>query len=288
MSSYTFKRPYFYEEDKHSKAEKNTKRMKINTNEDDNRQCSYPSFEELNTPRSWNQDPALPQMFSNDDGLSEEQQENTIDIATSECDEDEMSKKTAEDSTTHYSAKKSQPGNVDDIVDLTSNFENRDNTLFLYKLSNHRYVKGCMFKTRVFVHVRDNAEADGVLYSSKNGIALTVHQFNELNRLSEHLTDLVNNCMHDEFTQEKFHIGGNKHVSVSSDFEKVDLRSWWVPHNSKIAKIKKKTPSLFDYKPCYLEDDHIVHGGAKRCSECNPSAWKLEVATTQKTPVTEK
>ena len=66
-----------------------------------------------------------------------------------------------------------------EVEDLVSEFSNKDNTVFRYKLSYNRYVKGCMFKSKIFVHTLDNVVADKILNSSKNGIALNIHQFNQ-------------------------------------------------------------------------------------------------------------
>ena len=90
-----------------------------------------------------------------------------------------------------------------DVEDLVSEFTNKDNAVFLYKLSNNRYVKGCMFKSKKNIHICHYVVPDKTQYSSKNGIALIIHQFNKLLKVNTSIDELVNQCMHNEYVYTK-------------------------------------------------------------------------------------
>jgi hypothetical protein len=100
-----------------------------------------------------------------------------------------------------------------------------------------------------------------------------------------------------ESVNHKFHLGGNKLVSVTSQFKRVDIRSYWLPPDSTDLKPTRRGIGLtfeqwtklsaiyFDctrdyikeeiekFVPCYLKPDH-AGGGAMACKECNPSFYK--------------
>jgi len=88
------------------------------------------------------------------------------------------------------------------------------------------------------------------------------------------------------------HIGGAHYISVTSGYESVDLRKWFIPHDSKDGEIKPTKigvslrpdewqdlialvetinltyPSLGSAQPCYY--DHNGQNGWLDCIECHP------------------
>jgi hypothetical protein len=101
------------------------------------------------------------------------------------------------------------------------------------------------------------------------------------------------------------HLGGNKIVSVNSQFKKVDIRCYWPPPDLTILKPTRrgiglsyeewfKISSVYidctkqyiegeiqRFVPCYLKADH-ADGGALGCKECNPSFYKYFLESGQK------
>lgn len=88
------------------------------------------------------------------------------------------------------------------------------------------------------------------------------------------------------------HIGGGHYVSVTTGFQCVDLRKWYVPYGQTETKPTKKGialrlgewekmrslietinsdhPNLGTALPCYMQDDHLNQLGALACHECYP------------------
>jgi len=310
------KRPYFYVDDDNS-ADSNppsNKRMKLGEGGNTKEDFHYNSFEEIASgKKQWKSNiekkeqkkifSSAPLLKATDADIKSEKLSRDASVyiddvtdksSTTDAEEEENDGEESDDKSNEKQVDRSD----EDVEDLVSEFTNKDNTVFLYKLSNNRYVKGCMFKSKIFIHIRDYVVADKTLYSSKNGIALNIHQFNELLKVNTSIDELVNQCVHDDYVNTKFHLGNNKHVSVSSEFEKVDLRSFWLPYNTSKLKATKRGialtfpewerwgritskltinhPTLFEYIPCYLKEDHVLNDGANRCAECNPNHWKDE------------
>jgi len=88
------------------------------------------------------------------------------------------------------------------------------------------------------------------------------------------------------------HIGGGYYVSVTSGFNCVDFRKFFIPHGETevkptrkglalrlhewsemrklVEKINNAYPALGTAVPCYMQGDHANPLGALECKECCP------------------
>ena len=92
------------------------------------------------------------------------------------------------------------------------------------------------------------------------------------------------------------HHGGGWHVSVTSDFQCVDLRKFYLPFGQTIGIKPTKTgfafrlsewstfkqviqfvrrdhPDVANFVLCFLDSNHTTLDGIQSCKECNPIPW---------------
>jgi len=88
------------------------------------------------------------------------------------------------------------------------------------------------------------------------------------------------------------HYGGGWHVSVTSGFQCVDLRKFYIPFGEKTVKptktgialrltewavfkeevqaLHRDNPIVANFVPCFLSQDHTNLESIRACRECNP------------------
>lgn len=94
------------------------------------------------------------------------------------------------------------------------------------------------------------------------------------------------------------HYGGGWHASVTKGFRCVDLRKWWLPSGQTVCKptksgiairlsewptfkqavqhLHRDNPTVANFTPCFLNQDHTTQQAIAACEECNP--FRLIVA----------
>jgi hypothetical protein len=91
----------------------------------------------------------------------------------------------------------------------------------------------------------------------------------------------------------RHHLGGNKHVSLTQGYQRVDIRQFWMPEDKDEIYATKKgvsltfgefenlvrglnvidhhVPELQHVIPCCMQEYHQTQLGMLRCPECNPN-----------------
>jgi hypothetical protein len=108
----------------------------------------------------------------------------------------------------------------------------------------------------------------------------------------EEVNQWVSKVQRDEHVEMKLHLGGNLHASVSSVYERVDIRFWYVPEKQTMLRAGKPGIALtFDewfnlqtiaeelnsilkidtIDACLVDLVHQSENSAMRCPECHPS-----------------
>jgi hypothetical protein len=196
------------------------------------------------------------------------------------------------------------PENQTDKYNLT------DGTKCLLELSHLRFVKVAEWRGALFIHIRDFI-AGNKLYASMTGITLSMQQYMELCNLKSFVNDCVTRAKSGEFQDQRVHLGGNKYISVTSQYKKVDLRAFWLPVSGNNLKATRRGISLnfsewgkladiyfecvnqyiakeiAEFRPCYIQADHTPeNGGSLKCKECNPCFYKQFLNSSSPNPTT--
>ena len=135
----------------------------------------------------------------------------------------------------------------------------------------------------------------GKMYPTKMGIVLPPMRFANFMLLEEHISQRVNKRLDqphvcEEGSEWRRHVGGDVYVSISRDFDVVNLRSYWKPEGTATEAPTRKGVTIqfsawsklveamktiaLDHKelqtaePCYLQHDN--QEGHLLCWECKP------------------
>ena len=176
------------------------------------------------------------------------------------------------------------------------------NVRCLLTLAPKRFVKVCTWRGDLYVHIRDFIEGNNRLYPSVGGVSLNLQQFLELVDMKNEIDSRVHLLKNGVAVDSKFHLGALKMVSVSSKFNTVDIRSFYLPGDSSNLRATRRGISLTleqwtafsakfvdvvlsyinaevqQFVPCYKQENH----NPLICKECNAPLYRTFIATTRK------
>jgi hypothetical protein len=163
-----------------------------------------------------------------------------------------------------------------------------------FHLGRDRYVTSNTFNGVQYVHVRVHEIEGDKLIPTTVGIALTLHQWCEIVRCKNEVTQAIRESTGDYMK----HIGSGKFVTLSTfgKYRNIHIRQYWVPENSTDPKPTKKgialtvseweticevftklpeiVTELNNTRPCWAHDDHSNQQAALECTKCNPWGWE--------------
>ena len=201
-------------------------------------------------------------------------------------------------------------GELDDLIVFSDMNQNMDMStaavvvthasttpvLMSLPLGNDRYIKNGIFNESPMINVRQY-HSEG--YPTKKGLAMTLVQWVELIGCIDqidHKLEHIRSSLEPDF---KHHLGSNKYVRVSTDFNGVDLRKFWLPDGSTesvptrsgimltsrewqlfkdFAKnhVPKYVPEVETTTRCLQRADHANQLGYLECMNCNPNFVRLQ------------
>ena len=161
-----------------------------------------------------------------------------------------------------------------------------------FHLGGNRYLTVSIFKGQKYVHFREYEFSDNACFPTKKGIALPARRFASLLQKCNEINETVQQVENGISTQYKVHIGGGVFVTVNGEYQRVDVRAFFVPPGQaeekatcrgmafKLCEWKKfieVIPRLLEMDteiastlPCYLEAHHPIIVEQTGCCECAP------------------
>lgn len=158
-------------------------------------------------------------------------------------------------------------------------------TRYCHHLGKDLYLFDSTFNEATYIHVRKLAREN---IPTREGISLTLQRCNELFMSLPYLDEAVQTMEQNQETCYRRHLGGNWYVTVQSGYNRVDIRKFWYPEDSKDLRATKKgvsltfdqyrelrnglyvldtfVPELRGVMPCYSQAGH----DASDCGECTP------------------
>ena len=163
-----------------------------------------------------------------------------------------------------------------------------------YEIGCGKYVVVTSYKNEVLTHIRhfDLSMNGSKMFPTKRGIVLRPRGFANLVQLKDDITNALVTAVADVSVKMHKHIANGVYVSVSTDYAIVNLRSYFLPENSKepqptrrgicltmsewlnflsvIDLMCAEVKELKDATPSLCEDDHENQMSFYNCSYCNP------------------
>lgn len=165
--------------------------------------------------------------------------------------------------------------------------------LFKEPIGNDRFLTAGLYKDILNVHIRQyEMDDNSKLFPTRKGVAFNKSRWATFMRHLDDIDRSVDLLKANQPVSYYQHIGGRYYVTISKDIKCVNIRRYFLPHNSKkerptrsgialrlseweslvpkIRELQDQLPELKNAKSCYTSDDHMNQMGYLSCIECNP------------------
>ncbi len=164
-----------------------------------------------------------------------------------------------------------------------------------FDIGNDRYLVVHKYKGMTYISLRQFKWYVGStkLYATEKGITLTVDNWLDLKMAFEDISKELSRLNGTEKVDYRQHIGKNVFVSVTTGWNFVDIRKWWMLDGEKLQPkrkgisltpdewqkvtqlaetLHKVVPELAYAIPCGMREDHQNQQGMLACAHCNPNS----------------
>lgn len=121
--------------------------------------------------------------------------------------------------------------------------DNKKNYLFRKVISSVRNITSAATEDCVFLTTWE-VEGGKTVRSKSKSVFFNLFRWKTLCDFAEDVDQQIQRCKFHQTVEHRLHLGGNLHVTISSEWNKVDIRFWYVPENETELKPGKPGISL--------------------------------------------